>query len=173
MGVKMLLAEAAPNTPRGAMTAYLELDWVEDQFRAIYDVLQQRGTVYVWLTGGLGVGGGSQFVQRPEDTLVAGAGNCVDASVLFAAALEAAGLHPVFRFAERHMVVGVRAAPDSDVVLAIETTALGDGVSFDEARARADAWWAERSQLSDPRLLEVDLREVRHDGVAPIPARIP
>ncbi|WP_020016573.1 DUF4011 domain-containing protein [Promicromonospora sukumoe] len=113
-------------------------------------------------------------------------GTCLDLSVLYAAVLEAAGLHPVIVVTQDHAFAGyltedgqlpdvdvtqpgaVATVLDSDLFEAVETTAVCSGeeqVGFDEARGHARRW--RTTHLHEVRyLLDV---HAAHRIVKPLP----
>lgn len=153
---------------------------------AIYGALQARTIAYSnppasWDQDG-------QKVRTPAQVLNSDrAGTCLDTTVLFAGALEQAGLHPLLWLVPGHIFVGwwreeSRRLPqtvvleqgallnhlDLDHLGVVETTALTDRpepVTFADARR-----YAAGNARNDESLGIVDVRLARVSGVGPLPA---
>ena len=173
--VQSILAEAAAYTGRGAMTGYQSgrASWTREQLAALFQVLQDRGHVYTGVAGGHFFDGPAQHVRLPSETLLTGSGNCVDATFLIAAALEALGIEAALVFVDGHVLVAARALIDSDEWFYLETTVIGDGVSFEEASADGEARWMTALDNGDERALWVEVRAMREAGVMPIVLPMP
>jgi lambda repressor-like predicted transcriptional regulator len=154
--------------------------------RAIYEALQARKIAYSnppasWDQDG-------QKIRTPAQVLTTDrAGTCLDTTVLFAAALEQAGLNPLLWLIEGHIFVGWwreehRRLPqtvaheagavvnhlDLDHLGVVETTVLTDRpepVAFAEARRKA-SWTARHAEPVGI----VDVYLARRSGVGPLPA---
>jgi hypothetical protein len=99
---------------------------------AIWHALQRRGIRYSNLppiTAPLRSSNiSSQYVRFVSDTWTAQAANCVDGSVLIAAAFKRAGLAPVLVVLPGHMLVGVALDEASKKMVYLETTRLANVV---------------------------------------------
>jgi hypothetical protein len=140
-------------------------DVAVDVLASIYDALKQLNTRYSNITDSYFQT--FQHIRRPSEVLAALSANCLDGSLVFASALELLGMEPVVIAATGHAFVGVKSAPASSVIWAIETTlvgtnpvddALGVGMQelIDDAR-------------SDPRYHVIDIKALRARGVLPLP----
>lgn len=126
---------------------------------ALYDALVAAEIRYVEAPPSFE--GTGQRIRRHGQVLEEQYGTCLDLSVLYAAALEAAGLHPVIVVTQDHAFAGyltedaqlpdvsvgqpgaIATVLDSDLFEAVETTAVCAGdqpVSFDTARGHARRW---------------------------------
>lgn len=126
---------------------------------ALYDALVAAEIRYVEAPPSFE--GTGQRIRRHGQVLDDQFGTCLDLSVLYAAALEAAGLHPVIVVTQDHAFAGyltedaqlpdvgvaqpgaIATVMDSDLFEAVETTAACAGdesVSFDAARGHARRW---------------------------------
>ncbi|WP_083676368.1 DUF3320 domain-containing protein [Paenibacillus sp. FSL H8-0548] len=157
------------------------------QAAAIYSVIQSKAIAYCVAPPSF-----EQIGQRVRllDTIFAyRLGNCLDLTLLYAACLEAVGLHPLLIFTEGHAFVGVwlieetfsesvqddislltkRIAPGINEICLIEATYLNEGQTarFDEASARAN------QHLHDPDKFDciVDVKRARAGGIRPLPLR--
>ena len=130
-----------------------------------------------------------QRVRLPERIAATGAAACLDASALFAACLEAAGLHPVIALTAGHACAGCWLVEDSfpllsnedpmdmrkrvdgqDIVLFETTLALRQPVpSFAAACEAARPLLAERAEADF--VLALDVKQARERGIRPLPDR--
>ena len=127
-----------------------------------------------------------QKVRSPSDILARKVATCLDTTLLFAAALEQAGLHPLVGFLEGHAFCGVWLVNDSfptiqidepqvlrkrlagnDIAL-FETTLLTAAapVKFAQARAKAAEFVAEMPEKRFEGV--IDIRRARQHGVFPL-----
>ncbi|MBL8783871.1 MAG: DUF4011 domain-containing protein [Deltaproteobacteria bacterium] len=165
---------------------------------ALWDAARSVGIDYVDVPPSFGVPpsandlarfGGGQKVLLPDQVLTDRMGNCLDLTVLLAALLERAGLHPVLVFIRGHAFPGVfvtegakmSAALSSDVtevmkqveagrLLVFDSTALTHKVSLQEASAHATASLDAKTFTF---AIDVDqCRRDRHRAILPLPARI-
>ncbi|ULL13802.1 DUF3320 domain-containing protein [Paenibacillus sp. H1-7] len=172
-----------------SFTAYQSKDpnRVRIQAAAIYSALQNRGIAYCVAPPSFELIG--QRVRLPESIFTHRIGNCLDLSLLYAACLEAIGLHPLLIFTEGHAFSGVwleeetfaesvqddisvltkRIATGINEICIIESTAFVEGpsISFDRAAQLAEA------HLQDPDKFDclVDIRRARAAAIRPLPLR--
>ncbi|MGO9741679.1 MAG: DUF3320 domain-containing protein [Roseiarcus sp.] len=127
-----------------------------------------------------------QKVRSPTDILARKVATCLDTTLLFAASLEQAGLHPLVGFLESHAFCGVWLIDDSfatiqidepqilrkrlasnDIAL-IETTLLTAAapVKFAQARAKAAEYVSETPEKRFESV--IDIRRARQRGVFPL-----
>lgn len=158
------------------------------QAAAVYAALQNRGVAYSVAPPSFEQIG--QRVRLPETVFAHRMGNCLDLSLLYAACLEAVGLHPLLVFVEKHAFVGLwlveetfpesvqddmslltkRIAPGIHEICVIESTAFveGSAARFEEAVSMAAA------RLADPAKFDcvVDIRRARAGAIRPLPVRV-
>lgn len=148
---------------------------------AIWAALEQRGLRYDDTDPALGRGPvvWSQRVRLPQATWRDRRANCIDSSVLIAAALERIGLQPLIVLVPGHAFVGYRNGDGSAEYL--ETTLLGVRAgaddSFERARAAGRARWRKAAAKLDGRHAPdhalVDIRKARQIGIRPLSAADP
>jgi hypothetical protein len=127
-----------------------------------------------------------QKVRSPSDILARKIATCLDTTLLFAAALEQAGLHPLVGFLEGHAFCGVWLVDDgfatihideplvlrkklaSNDIALFETTLLTATapVKFAQARAKAAEFVAESPEKRFESV--IDIRRARQHGVFPL-----
>jgi len=127
-----------------------------------------------------------QKVRSPSDILARKLATCLDTTLLFAAALEQAGLHPLVGFLEGHAFCGVWLIDDSFATIQIdepqllrkrlasndialfETTLLTAAapVKFAQARAKAAEFVSETPEKRFESV--IDIRRARQHGVFPL-----
>ncbi len=127
-----------------------------------------------------------QKVRSPSAVLDGGLATCLDTAVLFAAALEQAGLYPVLVLTEGHAFAGVWLQPQEFATLLVpDAAALRKRIALDElivfettlatgasptvfSRARADAQRA-ISEENDARFVTaLDVRRARMQRIRPL-----
>ncbi|MFB9324397.1 DUF3320 domain-containing protein [Paenibacillus aurantiacus] len=157
------------------------------QAAAIYAALHNRKIAYCVAPPSFEQIG--QRVRLPETIVAHRMGNCLDLSLLYAACLEAVGLHPLLVFTTGHAFTGVwlveetfaesvqddislltkRLAPGVNEMCVMEATAFveGSAASFDEAVNLAIA------HLHNPDQFDclVDIRRARAAAIRPLPIR--
>ncbi|TYP69637.1 DUF3320 domain-containing protein [Paenibacillus methanolicus] len=157
------------------------------QAAAIYAALHNRNIAYCVAPPSFEQIG--QRVRLPETIVAHRMGNCLDLSLLYAACLEAVGLHPLLVFTTGHAFTGVwlveetfaesvqddislltkRLAPGVNEICVMEATAFveGSAASFDEAVSQAIA------HLQNPDQFDclVDIRRARAAAIRPLPIR--
>jgi hypothetical protein len=110
-----------------------------------------------------------QHLKYGRDVLRSRSGTCVNLSILYASACEAAGLDPFIVVVPGHAFAGVK-LPKSGLPVFIETTGCGGGTketSMTFTQARESAYktylkWTEAGLIQ-----EADIRTMRRDGVTP------
>ncbi|WP_195575446.1 DUF3320 domain-containing protein [Paenibacillus sp. 1001270B_150601_E10] len=172
-----------------SFTAYQSKDpnRVRVQAAAIYSALHNREISYCVAPPSFEQIG--QRVRLPESIFTHRLGNCLDLSMLYAACLEAAGLHPLIIFTEGHAFAGVwlveetfsetvqddisvltkRLAAGINEICVVESTAFvkGDSITFDQAAMLAEEY------LRDSDLFDclIDIRRARAAAIRPLPLR--
>lgn len=175
--IDKLLQLAAKKSAAGSMSGYQaqkpgmtvdqQIAIAKDQARAIYAALQSRGFVYTNVATDFF--DGAQNVRYPAESLRASTGNCIDAALVFASALEAIGMSAAVIFTPGHAFAGFWAGPagtaGGERLFPVEMTVLGSS-SFDEAVVLGVDQWSTAPAAS--RFL-VSLAEQRKLGFAPSP----
>ena len=194
--ITALLADASQlleeRTGSPSLVGYQEgADRAIDTARSIYDAIRTRDIRYSVPPASFESTG--QKVRRPEDVLNERWGTCLDLSVLYASALEAAGISPVIALLRGHAFAGflteevklvelATSAPEqiqnlarSGLFVPVELTAAtaGKETSFEAARRSTERYWDQ--DISHVRfLLDVaacrrrirPLPRVRRDGAS-------
>lgn len=205
---ELLAAFVMPNHPEiiklnGRAAQFLE-KWTEDpsfdayqsrdpnrvllQAAAVYGALQEQNIIYSVPPASFQRFG--QRVRLCDAVLQQKMGTCLDLTLLYAACLEAIGLHPLLILQEGHIFVGVwleemtfpeavqddaslltkRLADGINELVVVECTALvaGKNMSFDDARRAA-----EQKLVGDaPIQCVIDVARTRYSGISPLPLRI-
>lgn len=161
---------------------------VKLQAAALYSALQQHQITYCVAPPSFEMIG--QRVRLPDNIISNKLANCLDLSLLYAACMEAAGLHPLVIFIEGHAFVGVWLVEETfsesvqdDVTLLtkrmvagineiciVEATAFvtGQSISFDEAIKLAAAHLTDQEKFD----CFVDIRRARFSSIRPLPLRV-
>ncbi|ADG07387.1 putative DNA helicase [Kyrpidia tusciae DSM 2912] len=158
------------------------------QVAAIYHTIQKEGFTYAVLPPSFQESG--QRVRLPDTMSTYRMGNCLDITLLFAACLEAAGLHPLIVFVQGHAFVGAwlvketfpesvqddisllrkRLADGVGEICVVESTALTSKppVPFEQAERLAQIHLMEEEKF----VCFVDVARSRADGIRPLPLRV-
>jgi hypothetical protein len=143
---------------------------VREQAEAVFRALQHSRLNYVTSIYTFGnYPGETQRIRLPRETLSLNNANCIDVSVVFAAAMENLGMQPVIVIVPGHAYTGVRLGPDSQSILYLDLTVLPKG-TFLSAMRRAQSWAA---HTPPDEVLTVDVGAARSLGVYPMPANSP
>jgi hypothetical protein len=162
---------------------------VSKQIGAVYEAIAEQNIVYCSVPASFEAYG--QRVRLVDGILRDKLANCLDLSLLFAACLEAIGLHPLLVFVKGHAFVGAWLVEDSfadpvsddpalitkrtadgiNEVLVVEATGMnaGQGISFDHAVSLANQKMQDLSSF----LMFVDVKRARFGGIRPLPLRVP
>lgn len=158
------------------------------QAAAVYAVLQEQNIIYSVPPASFQQYG--QRVRLCDAVIQQKMGTCLDLTLLYAACLEAIGLHPLLILQEGHIFAGVwleemtfpeviqddvslltkRLADGINELAVVECTAFvsGKNLSFDDARRAA-----ERKLVGDdPIQCVIDVTRARYSGITPLPLRI-
>jgi len=166
---------------------------VDQVAEAVFDAMRARGIRYA--TPPISWADDGQLVRTPAEVLVgsvpeSGIGTCLDTTVVMAAALELAGLHPLLWIVPGHAFLGywreaeTLGAPaltdvaevinliDLDLIRLVETTRVTDRVgtpaTFEQAqRSPYRDWLTDLSQV----IGVVDVTQARRTSILPLPAR--
>jgi Tfp pilus assembly protein PilF len=136
--------------------------------RSFYD-LTRVNISYETTPGDVIDGLNRQHLKYGRDVLRTRSGTCVNTSILFASVAEAAGLDPIIWVVPGHAFAGIR-LPKSGKVVAVETTGCGGGTletSMDFDRAIKSAARTAQKWLDMGLLVEVNIRQLRREGVVP------
>lgn len=100
---------------------------VHRQVYAVWNVLQRRGLRYSSISAASAESpfAAAQTVRTVTQTVMADRANCVDASIVFAAALRKIGLDPILVLSPMHMFLGFYLDREHTQVSFLETTLLG------------------------------------------------
>jgi len=136
---------------------------VRNQLNALYLALQKRGYNYTSISEGFFEG-----IQRVRPACVSlehNTGNCIEGTLVFAAALEALGMEPSIVFAPGHAFLALAVEKGSKSNFFLETTMVGTG-SFEDASASGGKQFA-RGQR-EGHLHFVDVQPMRQWRVPPV-----
>ncbi len=114
-----------------------------------------------------------QRIRFPVEVLYQQSANCIETTLLWAAAAEALYLHPYIVLVPGHAYVAIDADPEGEEAYFIETTLIG-GADFDAAIARGgEEWQEDREHLAAGETWYdmVDVWEARDMGILPMPWR--
>ncbi len=152
-----------------------------EQCRAIYQAVQELQIGY--LQGNTDWAEVGQRVRTPDQLLEHRQGNCLDITLLMAAALRQAGLHPLLVLVEGHAFPGcwLRPEDDPDGPLSDESSidkclALGLLCIFNSSSACGPSSFEEAEKAAQEYLpkfqLALDLRASERQGIRPLPLRL-
>jgi hypothetical protein len=136
---------------------------VRQQVKAIYNALQTRGITYA--SNPISFPTGSQRIRYPAASLKEKSANCIDGTVLMAAAMEYIGLHPLIVVVPGHAFVGWR--PLNDTIQPpdfLETTMIADS-TFEAALKFGNTEYHQHALAGDGKI--VDIAKARALGVTP------
>lgn len=161
---------------------------VRKQMAAIFEAIAAMQFIYCSVPASFEEGG--QRIRLADAIFTNKLANCLDLSLLYAACLEAVGLHPIITIIKGHAFVGgwlidesfadavnddpslitKRTADGINDILIVEATCMnaGNGASFDEAVKSAD----QKMMRVTDFLLFIDVKRARFSGIRPLPLRI-
>lgn len=169
--VDALLRAAKDHCVLGAMVGYQEVrgashaSVVLAQVQAVYDSLAEAGFSYV--NAPFSVDARAQRIKYPSESLEDRSGNCIEAVLVFASAMEALGMRPVVLVYEDHAQVAVRTWSDDDDLLVVETTLCGRA-PFEQALEQGTRRFQGASKAGKPPEI-LDLAFWRAVGITPVP----
>lgn len=175
--IDKLLQSAAKYSKFGAMIGYqyqqagrtVDQDVADalDQVGAIFNALKAMGVNYSSVSEDFFTG--SQNVRFPSESLRAKTANCIDGSLVVAAAAEAMGMEPQIVTVPGHAFVGVRAGKtgteSASRIIMVETTVIS-GKTFDEANKLGIAKYNATPATSRS---VFDIAALRKNGLLPSP----
>ncbi|MDD8045962.1 MAG: DUF3320 domain-containing protein [Verrucomicrobiota bacterium] len=147
----------------------------------IYNAILKHGLTYINPPASFETEG--QKIRFPEHIMHSGMGTCLDISLLFAACLEQAGLHPIVFLVPQHAFVGlwlfetyfphpvyddpasIKKRVDLGEILPLDPTALTANQGFQESVAIAK----NRLAGTQHNLLSFDIKRSRKGKIRPLP----
>ena len=157
------------------------------QAAAIFAAIKEQNIAYAVAPASFEETG--QRVRLCDKVLQQKLGNCLDLTLMYAACLEAAGLHPLLITTTDHIFTGLwlenkmfpecvqddfslitkRLAPGVQEIAVVETTAVTSGAdcTFDEARALGEQNLSKR----EPDYI-IDVRRARLSRICPLPLQV-
>ncbi len=154
------------------------VQWLAEAF---YAAVQSSGVTYISPPASFEESG--QKVRTHEQVLEQRLGTCLDLTVLFAALLEQVGLHPLLVFVQGHAFPGVwltefalqeptldnprpiRKRVELGEALVFDSSAVAQGVPFDDARRKAEQALAVEGKF----VLAIDVHCARTQHIRPLP----
>lgn len=163
-------------------------DRVRKQMAAIYEAITGLQLIYCTVPPSFEESG--QRVRLADTIFANRLANCLDISLLYAACLEAVGIHPLIVIVKGHAFAGgwltdesfadpvnddpslitKRTAAGINEIAVVEATCMnaGNTLSFDDAVRSAD----QKMLQTDDFTLFVDVKRARFGGIRPLPLRI-
>jgi hypothetical protein len=117
--------------------------------------------------------GQSQRIRLPGEVLDQSSGNCIELTLLYAAAAEYLGMQAALVIVPGHAYVAISVDDTGETYYFIETTMIG-AATFEEATTTALAEWKKAQPhvaAGDADYAWVDVPTARKDGIVPIPWR--
>lgn len=176
-----LVRRAANYHSEGSMQGYQCSGCSEEQWReytmaqvgAIYEALQDDYQVK-YINSTIAYSNNSDAPQRvrlPAESLRTGSSNCIDGTVLYAAALESMDMHPYIVITPSHAFLCYETRPDdSNSLTALETTLTGSA-SFEDATEVGNEELAEEQDngnLQSGKSKILSIPELRAQGIMPM-----
>lgn len=181
---RILESSGRPGSLEGYQAHSRKRSW--EMVNALWSALARRGLTYAEPPASFGQEG--QKIRLPSVVLEQGLATCLDLALLFAAAVEQAGLHPLVVLTEGHALAGawlqpqhlpwvtvedpmeIRKALAQDELLLVETTMVTGAVPRPFAKALAEG----RRQLAEAAegafLYALDIRQARGRDIQPLAA---
>jgi hypothetical protein len=148
-------------------------EYTQAQVKAIFDALQNDYRVK-YINSTIAYSNSSDSPQRvrlPAESLRTGSANCIDGTVLYAAALESMDMHPYIVITPSHAFLAYETKPDDPNSLAcLETTMTGSS-TFEEATETAEQELAEEQangNLQAGKSKVFSVKELRAKGILPM-----
>ena len=163
-------------------------DRVKKQMAAIYEAIAGLGLIYCSVPASFEETG--QRVRLCDTILSQKLANCLDLSLLYAACLEALGIHPLIIIVKKHAFVGAwlidesfadpvnddpsiitkRMAGGINEIAVVEATCMnaGNHVPFDDAVRNAEIKMLDTADF----MAVMDVRRARFGGIRPLPLRV-
>lgn len=167
--VEQLLRDATQYIPGEAIYGYQGgAEGVLPQLEAIYRVINDQYSVRYVSTPVSLSSTEKTFVQRirlPAETVRQQAGNCIETTLLYASAIEAMDMNPLLVLVPGHAFVACETDRGSHQYIFIETTVLGQGMTFADALAAGQKNWQKYQSQS----MLIDVRHWQARGITPMP----
>ncbi len=167
--VEALLRQATEFIPGEAIFGYqMGEEGVLPQLAAIYQVINDTDRVRYVNTPVSLAKTDRTYVQRirlPAETIQQQAGNCIETTVLYASAIEAMDMNPLVILVPGHAFVACETADGSKQYVFIETTVLGQGMTFEDALLKGQENW----EKFQGQTMLIDVRHWRTKGILPMP----
>jgi len=163
-------------------------DRVRKQMAAIYEAIAEMNIIYCSAPASFEERG--QRVRLADVIFKDRLANCLDLTLLYAACLEAVGIHPLVVVVKGHAFAGAwlidesfadsvnddpsliskRTADGINDIVVVEATGMNAGqlMSFDDAVRSAD----QKMKVTEDFLLFIDVKRSRFSGIRPLPTRI-
>ncbi len=163
-------------------------DRVRKQIAAIYAAIAEQNIIYSTVPAGFEEYG--QRIRLVDSIMTQKLGTCLDMALLYAACLEAIGIHALIIITDGHAFTGAWLVPETfpdniiddvslltkrtadgiDDIVLVETTCmnLGNHTDFDQAVKIADSKLIQNSNF----ILAIDVKRTRFSAIKPIPQRI-
>jgi hypothetical protein len=147
-------------------TYHISVDITGTQVRAIFNSLKHDYDI-TYVNSPISYPNGTQRVLYPAQSLALNRANCIDGTVLFAAALENIGIEPfiLITTSPGHAFLGYRQWPGSDEINFIETTMIGSA-TYAQARAAGESKAQAASDAENGLIL--DIKKARSAGFTPL-----
>jgi hypothetical protein len=161
---------------------------VRKQMAAIYEAIAELQLIYCSVPASFEESG--QRVRLADAIFANRLANCLDLSLLYAACLEAVGIHPIIVIIKGHAFAGAwlidesfadavnddpslitkRTAEGINEIVVVEATSMNAGyqVNFDDAVRAADRHMLKTEEFA----LFIDVKRTRFSGIRPLPLRI-
>jgi hypothetical protein len=173
--VEELITKAAKYDPDKVMTSGYTVanDADHDVQQRLSDLWQAETTDYhlTYVSTTETFDQNSQRIRLPTEVLTGGSGNCIETSLLYAAATEALGLTPVIILVPGHAYMGVNLDGQGSSWYFIETTMIGR-YAFADALKEGGTEWDDAQphvEAGDKDYGYVNVLKARTDGITPIP----
>ena len=117
--------------------------------------------------------GQSQRIRLPGEVLDQSSGNCIELTLLYAAAAEYLGMQAALVIVPGHAYVAISVDDTGETYYFIETTMIG-AATFEQATSTAVTEWKKAQPhvaAGDADYAWVDVPSARKDGIVPIPWR--
>ncbi len=176
--VNALIRTAREYDPSGAMTSGYDSDLDENGtvWQRLSDIWEAEANDYslAYISTPITfTSGSSQRIRLPGEVLDQSSGNCIELTLLYAAAVEFLGMRPALVIVPGHAYVAVSLDTADSSYYFIETTMIGSA-TFDQAVTTGLAEWKDASPhvaAEETDYAWVDVAAARQDGIIPIPWR--
>jgi transglutaminase-like putative cysteine protease len=174
-GVEDLIRKAANYDPSKAMTS--GYDAQQDANNSVYqrmaDIWQAETTNFklTYVSTTVSFEAATQRIRLPSEVLTQSGGNCIETTLLYAAAAEALGLDAALILIPGHAYVGISVDDTDQSYYFIETTMIGQATFDDAVKYGLSEWNQAQPHVAagDAEYGWVDVPLARKDGITPIP----